>query len=175
MTVVASSSGKPTSQRLTVNPSYIVLKPGTTQTLSVSVTPSSASRNFTYKSSDASVAAVSAKGVVTAVGTGSTSIIVSNGTATASVTVIVNQSTTSSSGSSSDNSATQPEQQVQDPVVQAIQDAEKPELTLPQSEVRTLTTEMLNALHDTGRTCIWMPRVTPCGCGAHRSKTPPMR
>ena len=152
VTVVASSSGKPTSQRLTVNPSYIVLKPGTTQTLSVSVTPSSASRNFTYKSSDASVAAVSAKGVVTAVGTGSTSIIVSNGTATASVTVIVNQSTTSSSGSSSDNSATQPEQQVQDPVVQAIQDAEKPELTLPQSEVRTLTTEMLNALHDTGRT-----------------------
>ena len=121
------------------------------------------------------MAAVSAKGVVTAVGTGSTSIIVSNGTATASVTVIVNQSTTSSSGSSSDNSATQPEQQVKDPVVQAIQDAEKPELTLPQSEVRTLTTEMLNALHDTGAPCIWMPRVTTCGCGGHRSKTPPMR
>lgn len=152
VTVVASSSGKPTSQRLTVNPSYIVLKPGATQTLSVSVTPSSASHSFTYKSSDASVAAVSAKGVVTAVGTGSTSIVVSNGTATASVTVIVNQTASSSTDGSSSTPSPQPEDTVQDPVIQAIQSAEKPELSLPQSEVRTLTTQMLNALHDTGRT-----------------------
>ena len=153
VTVVASSSGKPTSQRLTVSPSYIVLKPGATQTLSVSVTPSSASHNFTYKTNDASVAAVSSKGVVTAVGTGSTAIVVSNGTATASVTVIVNQTASSSSGDSSSGTTTpQPEQQEQDPVVQAILNAEKPELSLPQSEVRTLTTQILNALHDTGRT-----------------------
>ena len=49
---------------------------------------------------------MSAKGVITAVGTGATSIVVSNGTASASVTVIVNRNASSSGngGGSTDSS-----------------------------------------------------------------------
>ena len=77
-------------QSIDLNTSYVVLKPGASRTITGKVTPSSASQSLTFKSNDTKVATVSAKGVITAVGTGATSIVVSNGTASASVTVIVN-------------------------------------------------------------------------------------
>ena len=91
-TVSSGTTSANSGQVITVTPSYVVLKPGATRTLSAKATPASASQSFTYKSGNSSVATVSPSGVITAVGTGSTSITVSNGKATALVTVIVNRS-----------------------------------------------------------------------------------
>ena len=124
-TGTASTGSSNSGQVVTVNPSYVVLKPGATRTLTASVKPSSASQKFTFKSANSNIATVSPSGVITAVGTGATSITVSNGTASAMVTVIVNRSAASSE-ESSDSSTTKPEDDTPieiDPVVQAIQDS----------------------------------------------------
>ena len=94
------------SQSIDLNTSYVVLKPGASRTITGKVAPSSASQSLTFKSNDTKVATVSGKGVITAVGTGATSIVVSNGTASASVTVIVNRNASSSGngGGSTDDS-----------------------------------------------------------------------
>ena len=94
-TGTASTGSSNSGQVVTVNPSYVVLKPGATRTLTASVKPSSASQKFTFKSANSNIATVSPSGVITAVGTGATSITVSNGTASARVTVIVNRSAAS--------------------------------------------------------------------------------
>ena len=101
VTVVAASSSTVTTEHISLSTSYVVLKPGDSQQVTATVSPSSASNSFTFKSSDTNVATVSGKGVITAHKTGATSILVSNGTASASVTVIVNR-TASSQGSGTD-------------------------------------------------------------------------
>lgn len=57
------------------------------------MSPQDAEQSLTYKSSDSSVAKVNEDGVIKGVGPGSTSIIVSNGDLSASVSVIVNSGT----------------------------------------------------------------------------------
>ena len=154
-TGTASTGSSNSGQVVTVNPSYVVLKPGATRTLTASVKPSSASQKFTYKSANSNIATVSPSGVITAVGTGATSITVSNGTASAMVTVIVNRSAASSSDNSSDSSSTKPDNDTPieiDPVVQAIQDSEDNEIVFTQAEVPTVTGDILNALRTTGKT-----------------------
>ena len=87
---------------------------------------------------------VSPSGVVTAVGTGSTSITISNGKATAMVTVIVNRSADASSGSDNSNADTNPPDDNTsiplDPVVQTIQDSTEDQVVFNQSEVPIVTT-----------------------------------
>ena len=151
------SSGTTTSnsgQVITVTPSYVVLKPGATRTLSAKATPASASQSFTYKSGNSSVATVSPSGVITAVGTGSTSITVSNGKATALVTVIVNRAASSSSDddSNGDDSNGDDSNITLDPTVQAIQDSTDNEVVFAQSEIPVITGEILNSLRTTGKT-----------------------
>ena len=146
----SSNSG----QVITPSTNYIVLKPGATRTLTASVKPSSASQKFTFKSANSNIATVSPSGVITAVGTGATSITVSNGTVSAMVTVIVNRSAASSE-ESSDSSTTKPEDDTPieiDPVVQAIQDSTDNEIVFTQAEVPTVTGDILNALRTTGKT-----------------------
>ena len=153
-TGTASTGSSNSGQVVTVNPSYVVLKPGATRTLTASVKPSSASQKFTFKSANSNIATVSPSGVITAVGTGATSITVSNGTASAMVTVIVNRSAASSE-ESSDSSTTKPEDDTPieiDPVVQAIQDSTDNEIVFTQAEVPTVTGDILNALRTTGKT-----------------------
>ena len=153
-TGTASTGSSSSGQVVTVNPSYVVLKPGATRTLTASVKPSSASQKFTFKSANSNIATVSPSGVITAVGTGATSITVSNGTASAMVTVIVNRSAASSE-ESSDSSTTKPEDDTPieiDPVVQAIQDSTDNEIVFTQAEVPTVTGDILNALRTTGKT-----------------------
>lgn len=154
-TNASSSSSANSGQVITVNPSYIVLKPGATRTLTASAKPSSASQKFTFKSANSSIATVSPSGVITAVGTGATSITVSNGTASAMVTVIVNRSAAASSDdTSSDGSSTDSDNDTHialDPVVQAIQDSEDNEIVFTQAEVPTVTGDILNALRTTGK------------------------
>ena len=152
-----ASSSANSGQVITVNTSYVVLKPGATRTLTAKATPSSASQSFTFKSGNSSIATVSPSGVITAVGTGSTSITVSNGTASALVTVIVNRSASSASSSDgSDNANSDDNSTIAlDPVVKAIQDSADDEVVFAQSEVPVATGEILNALRTTGKTlCI---------------------
>ena len=143
-------------QSIDLNTSYVVLKPGASRTITGKVTPSSASQSLTFKSSDPKVASVSAKGVITAVGTGATSVVVSNGTASASVTVIVNRSASSggsgSGDNSGDNSGDGSGEALIDPVVEAIEAAEGDEVAFAQREVPVVTSEMLNALRLSGKT-----------------------
>ena len=148
----SSNSG----QVITPSTNYIVLKPGATRTITAKATPASASQSFTFKSGNSSIATVSPSGVVTAVGTGSTSITISNGKATAMVTVIVNRSADASSGSDNSNAGTNPPDDNTsiplDPVVQTIQDSTEDQVVFNQSEVPIVTGEILNALRTTGKT-----------------------
>ena len=155
-TVSSGTASANSGQVITVTPSYVVLKPGATRTLSAKATPASASQSFTYKSGNSSVATVSPSGVITAVGTGSTSITVSNGKATALVTVIVNRSASASSGSDSSNgddaSNGDDDKITLDPTVQIIQDSTDHEVVFAQSEVPVITGDILNSLRTTGKT-----------------------
>ena len=141
-----------------LNTNYLVLKPGDTAQITGSVTPSTAPQGLTFRSSDTSVAIVNGAGLVTAVGTGSTSIVVSNGDSSSMVTVIVNQGGTSGGGSASSGGASssgggassQPEAS-DDPVIQQINDAQGDLVNLNQADVPTITSAMLDALRRTGK------------------------
>ena len=153
-TGTSGTTSNNSGQVITVDTAYVVLKPGATRTLTAKATPASASQKFTFKSANSNIATVSPSGVITAVGTGATSITVSNGTASAMVTVIVNRSAASSE-ESSDSSTTKPEDDTPieiDPVVQAIQDSTDNEIVFTQAEVPTVTGDILNALRTTGKT-----------------------
>ena len=155
-TDTSGTTSNNSGQVITPSTNYIVLKPGATRTITAKATPASASQSFTFKSGNSSIATVSPTGVVTAVGTGSTSITISNGKATAMVTVIVNRSAAASSGDDSSNDSTDiPDDSTSiplDPVVQTIQDSTEDQVVFAQSEVPTVTGEILNALRTTGKT-----------------------
>ena len=155
-TGTSGTTSNNSGQVITPNTNYIVLKPGATRTITAKATPASASQSFTFKSGNSSIATVSPTGVVTAVGTGSTSITISNGKATAMVTVIVNRSADAASGSDSSNDGTNtPDDNTAiplDPVVQTIQDSTEDQVVFAQSEVPIVTGEILNALRTTGKT-----------------------
>ena len=152
--VVNASSGTATAQSLSLNTNYVVLKPGSSKTITGKVTPSSASQALTFKSGDTKVATVSAGGVITGVATGATSVVVSNGTASSSVTVIVNRTASSSGSEGSTDGSETPGAATTDPVAQAIAAAEGSEVALTQAEAPLLSAEALNALRTSGKTLV---------------------
>ena len=152
--VVNASSGTATAQSLNLNTNYVVLKPGSSKTITGKVTPSSASQALTFKSNDTKVATVSAGGVITGVATGATSVVVSNGTASSSVTVIVNRTASSSSSDGSSNGSDTPDETLTDSVAQAITATEGSEVVLTQAEAPLLSAEALNALRTSGKTLV---------------------
>ena len=154
--VEAPSSDTNTSttvESLSLNTNYIVLKPGASYTITGSVAPSTASQKLTFTSKDKKIATVNSKGVVTGVSTGATSVIVTNGTISSSVTVIVNR-TASSSSNGSEDPGDGPDKVEGDPIVASIENAASDTISYPQSQVPVITTEMLNALRTTGRTLV---------------------
>ena len=157
VTVVAASSSSASTgpvESISLNTNYIVLKPGASGTITGSVAPSSASQKLTFTSKDKKIATVNGSGVVTGVATGATSIIVSNGKVSSSVTVIVNRTASaSSSGTDSTGEGTAPAEK-NDPIVASIENAASDTISYPQSQVPVLTTAMLNALRTTGRTLV---------------------
>lgn len=152
--VVNASSGTATAQSLSLNTNYVVLKPGSSKTITGKVTPSSASQALTFKSNDTKVATVSAGGVITGVATGATSVVVSNGTASSSVTVIVNCTASSSGSEGSTGGGETPDETLTDSVAQAIAAAEGSEVVLTQAEAPLLSAEALNALRTSGKTLV---------------------
>ena len=153
VTAASSSASTGPVASISLNTNYIVLKPGASSTITGSVAPSSASQKLTFTSKDKKIATVNGSGVVTGVATGATSIIVSNGTVSSSVTVIVNRTASaSSSGTDSTGEGTAPAET--DPIVASIENAASDTISYPQSQVPVLTTAMLNALRTTGRTLV---------------------
>ncbi len=146
-TTTASNSG----QVVKLATSYVTLKPGATHSISAKVTPSSASQKLTYKSANTSVAVVSDSGVITGVGTGATSVTVSNGTASAMVTVIVNRSASSEAEQASSSAADTAETVEVDPVIKTINESSDKEVIFAQSEVPVITGDILSTLHADGK------------------------
>ena len=82
---------KVSTKAITMNQDYLVCKPGDTCQLEGNVSPADAVQTLTYRTLDKTVAEVTEDGLVRAVGTGNTSILVTNGDLQTSVTVIVNE------------------------------------------------------------------------------------
>ena len=82
---------KVSTKAITMNQDYLVCKPGDTCQLEGNVSPADAVQTLTYRTLDKTVAEVTEEGLVRAVGTGNTSILVTNGDLQTSVTVIVNE------------------------------------------------------------------------------------
>lgn len=79
---------------ISLNQTYIVLKPGASFDLDATVFPTNATdRNITYKSLDKNIATVTSEGVITAKSCGTGTITASSKDVAASVTVIVNRKT----------------------------------------------------------------------------------
>lgn len=150
--VAAASSTTGATQSISLNTNYVVLKPGSSKTLTGTVSPSSSSQALTFTSQDKSIATVSANGVITGVSTGATAVIVSNGTVSSSVTVIVNR-TASASGDDTNNSGDGDTTET-DPIAAAIENAASDTISYLQSQVPVVTSEMLNVLRKTGRTLV---------------------
>ena len=150
--VAAASSTTGATQSISLNTNYVVLKPGSSKTITGTVSPSSSSQALTFTSQDKSIATVSANGVITGVSTGATAVIVSNGTVSSSVTVIVNR-TASASGDDTNNSGDGDTTET-DPIAAAIENAASDTISYPQSQVPVVTSEMLNVLRKTGRTLV---------------------
>jgi hypothetical protein len=81
---------KVATKAIEVSPNFLVLAPGESAALKVSVLPSDAPQSLNFKAVGTAVASVNGSGVVQAKSAGATSIIVSNGDASAVVTVLVN-------------------------------------------------------------------------------------
>lgn len=79
------------TEGIVVNETYLVLQPGETFSLSAKAQPAKAPQAMTFRTSDSKVATVGDQGFVTAIASGSTSILVSNGESVTAVTVIVNE------------------------------------------------------------------------------------
>ena len=117
------------------NSDYLILKPEETFQLSAKAIPVDAPQAISYKSADASVAAVSAGGLVTGKKTGTTTIIVSNGDSSVAVSVIVNQ-------------AVNYEQQLEDGQENTIGETFYTDTVLT-SEQRVIDAQMLKHLYET--------------------------
>ena len=150
--VAAASSTTGATQSISLNTNYVVLKPGSSKTITGTVSPSSSSQALTFTSQDKSIATVSANGVITGVSTGATAVIVSNGTVSSSVTVIVNR-TASASGDDANNGGDGDTTET-DPIAAAIENAASDTISYPQSQIPVVTSEMLNVLRKTGRTLV---------------------
>lgn len=122
--------------------------------------PSSASQKLTFTSKDKKIATVNGSGVVTGVATGATSIIVSNGKVSSSVTVIVNRhGVRVQQRHGQYRGGTAPAET--DPIVASIENAASDTISYPQSQVPVLTTAMLNACAPQAAPSFWKRRTTP--------------
>ena len=145
-TIKVVASGSAVTQSLSLNTNYVVLKPGSSKTITGSVAPSTASQSLTFKSNDTKIATVNGSGVITGVSTGATSVIVSNGTVSSSVTVIVNRTASTSGDDSNSGDGTPADETPTDPVVAAIENAASDTVALSQQEAPVVSSDALNAL-----------------------------
>lgn len=138
---------------ITVDSSYLVLKPGATYSIKAKVTPASAPQSLTYSSLNPKVATVTSSGVIKAVGTGSTTILVSNGASKAAITVIVNQGTVLPDGDGSSDAPADPVVPTDTSALAEKIENSAPgtEVTVSQNSLPVITSDLLMALHNTDK------------------------
>ena len=153
-TIKVVASGSVVPQSLSLNTNYVVLKPGSSKTITGSVAPSTASQSLTFKSNDTKIATVNGSGVITGVSTGATSVIVSNGTVSSSVTVIVNRTASASSEGDNSGDGTPADETPTDPVVAVIENAASDTVALSQQEAPVVSSDALNALRTNNKTLV---------------------
>ncbi|MCD8052651.1 MAG: Ig-like domain-containing protein [Lachnospiraceae bacterium] len=138
-----------------VSESYLVLTPGTSHTLTVSVLPEDADQEISYESTNENVATVDADGKITAVGIGETSIVLSNRDSMKAVTVIVHEenAVTDSAGTGTD--AESVTTATGESLAEQIARSEETIFCLAGEELSTLTADILKALYQYKKTlCI---------------------
>jgi hypothetical protein len=141
------------TKAIEASPNFLVLAPGDSAALKVSVVPHDAPQSVSFKAGGTAVADVSAAGVVQAKSPGATSIVVSNGDASAAVTVLVNGRTQLSDDAASEQNDEEPTAQgtsgalTEAEVALIIKiEAEGGTLHVRQSDVPTVSKAVLKAL-----------------------------
>ena len=140
-TIKVVASGSVVPQSLSLNTNYVVLKPGSSKTITGSVAPSTASQSLTFKSNDTKIATVNGSGVITGVSTGATS-------------VIVNRTASASSDGDNSGDGTPADETPTDPVVAAIENAASDTVALSQQEAPVVSSDALNALRANNKTLV---------------------
>lgn len=142
------------TEGISVDESYVVLKPGEEHQIKATVTPSNAPQSLNYTSSDDSVATVSDSGMISATAPGNASVVVSNGSGKAVISVIVNQSTDTTE---KDVSGEGDESVIEEssPILKEIMDGEDGREFFAYSEdLKIVSSEILQALYGTEKTLI---------------------
>ena len=135
---------------ISVKSKYVVLKPDEELNLETRAEPVEASQKFTYKSADESIASVSEKGVITALKSGSTSVIVSNEDSTVLINVIVStDKNTGSENGISENTEEQPETG-SDKLAESIR--KSTDKTVSIKGIKKISSEVLKELYGTDKT-----------------------
>lgn len=153
-TIKVVASGSAVTQSISLNTNYVVLKPGSSKTITGKVAPSSASQSLTFQSNDTKIATVNGSGVITGVSTGATSVVVSNGTVSSSVTVIVNRTASASGDGDNSGDGTPADETPTDSVVAAIENAASDTVALSQQEAPVVSSDALNALRTNNKTLV---------------------
>lgn len=143
------------TEKMQVSESYLVMNPGQSHQISVSVLPSDADQNIVYRALNGSIASVTSNGHITAHAVGETSIIASNEDSAKVITVIVNER--NAAEISIPESELKPELDDEETVDQAllklIADTEGPDvITVTCDECSYITTSILRALYRSKKT-----------------------
>ena len=138
------------TEKMQVSESYLVMKPGQSHQISVSVVPGDADQNVVYRTLDGRIASVSGNGCITAHAVGEASIVISNEDSTKVVTVIVNEGSSTQASSPEEMIQSEPEEEnpVDQSVLDAIADKEGSDvITVTYEECPYMTKDILSALH----------------------------
>lgn len=147
------------TEKFQVSSSYVVLTPGETQRLSVSISPSDANQSVSYRSLNSKIATAGSNGTITARAVGETSIIISNDDLMKAVTVIVNAGNNSTMPTQNQLSETETPAEDENSSTQGlseiIADAEgADEITVTYDECMYLTTDVLKWLYQNRKTLV---------------------
>jgi hypothetical protein len=149
------------TKAIETSPNFLVLAPGDSAALKVSVVPHDAPQSVSFKAGDTAVVDVSAAGVVQAKSPGATSVIVSNGDASAAVTVLVNGRTqVGDEATSEQNDEEASTQDTTDALTDADSaliakiKAEGGAVRLRQNDVPLVSNAVLKALRDNAATLV---------------------
>lgn len=149
------------TEGISVDESYVVLKPNEEQKIHAVVTPSNAPQKLTYTTSDEKVVTVSDKGVIHAVASGNATIVVTNGSGKAVISVIVNQNTQEQTEDTNEEEEKAEEEPVSPIVQEILSGDEKHEFFTYCEEYPVVTSDILQALYGTDR------KLTVVGDGYH--------
>ena len=126
---------------------FIVIKPGEQFDLEAAAKPADASQKLEFQSGDDSIVSVSKDGILTAVTTGSTSVIVSNEDSSVLVNVIVSAESTESGSRKTSDSGKPAGGAKTDSLVQKISESDEKEVIV--KDLKLISSSVLKSLYGT--------------------------